>query len=193
MNVSKGQEIAAGERIGRMGMSGDTDFPHLSFTLRRDKQTVDPFIGSEGFTQCGQGEQQLWAVVDDPILAYVKPEITQGGYTELRPSLSGPLPEHADEIQVYSRQARAIYLWADFGGLRPGDEIWFRIHGPDGEPMFQHKKPIKSHFFADRHYIEFLKRTQIWPDGEYRGTVTLRRQQGSKIKDISIERVVEMR
>lgn len=193
VRVVKGQEVEEGERLGLMGLSGKTEFPHLTFTVRLDKRAVDPFVGPEHFNDCGPSERQLWKSPDDPALVYLKIGIAKGGFSDLRPSLEGPLPEHKDKIPVFSRQARAIYLWADFSGLRPGDEIWFRVFAPNGDAIFKHRQPIKRYRYAKRVYVEFLKRWEIWPDGLYRGTVTLRRRRGVDFKDFVIERTVEMR
>ena len=40
----EGQQIAAGTRIGRVGMSGHTTGPHLHWALKYDDNNVDPAL-----------------------------------------------------------------------------------------------------------------------------------------------------
>ncbi len=42
ISVTKGQKVQQGDVIGRVGKSGNAPSPRLHFTVRADKQTVDP-------------------------------------------------------------------------------------------------------------------------------------------------------
>lgn len=42
ITVTKGQHVQQGDVIGRVGKSGNAPSPRLHFTIRADKQTVDP-------------------------------------------------------------------------------------------------------------------------------------------------------
>lgn len=192
VTVEVDQEVGEGQIIGMVGLSGQTEYPHLSFTVRHDKAEVDPFVGLESSNECVLGSQQLWKNPSDPVLAYIAPNVIRGGFSDLRPSVKGPAPVIEDRPAM-SRQIRSIYLWADFEGLRPHDELWFRIFSPDGNQVLEHKTPIKDHHFGKRVYIEFQKRQEIWSGGQYRGSMTLRRRYGAEIKDFVLEHTVEMR
>lgn len=192
ITVDKDQEVTQGQIIGMVGISGKTEFPHLSFTVRRDKAVVDPFVGPESSNECISGPQQLWKTPDDPVLSYRAAKVKRGGFSDIRPSEVGPPPLIEDRPAI-SRQIRALYLWADFESLRPRDEVWFRIFSPNGKQIFEHKTPINDHQFGKRIYVEFQRRRQLWPDGQYRGTMTLRRRQGGKVKEYALEHTVELR
>ena len=57
--VTQGQNVQAGARLGVLGLSGRTEFPHLHFTLRHNGTLIDPFNQSaEG--HCGLDTAQLW-------------------------------------------------------------------------------------------------------------------------------------
>lgn len=192
VTVKKGQEVTEGQVIGAVGLSGKTEFQHLSFTVRHEKTTVDPFIGLEPSNECGSGAQQLWKSPNDPVLSYRGPEIERGGFSDIRPSKEGSPPQN-DARPVISRQTRAIFLWSDFINLRPGDIVWFRVFAPAGAQIMEHSLTIKHHHFSKRIFVEFQKRWVLWPDGEYRGSVTLRRHQGNDVKDYPAEHSIEMR
>lgn len=48
INVSIGDEITAGTKVGTVGMTGRTTGPHLHFELRREGEAVDPRSALEG-------------------------------------------------------------------------------------------------------------------------------------------------
>jgi murein DD-endopeptidase MepM/ murein hydrolase activator NlpD len=52
--VRPGDTVKAGQRIGRIGLSGLTEYPHLHFTVRLNGKVVDPFAPEEGGA-CGTG------------------------------------------------------------------------------------------------------------------------------------------
>jgi murein DD-endopeptidase MepM/ murein hydrolase activator NlpD len=45
VNVAKGQRVVAGEALGLIGLSGNSTFPHLDFSVRHDGDIVDAFSG----------------------------------------------------------------------------------------------------------------------------------------------------
>jgi hypothetical protein len=192
VTVRKGDEVAEGQMIGFVGLSGDTIFPHLSLTLRRDKTVVDPFVGPAPTSACGLGEGQVWRSPDDPGLAYLTASILGGGFVDIRPNKTGPAPK-GDETLTVSRQISKVYLWADLLGIRPNDQIIFEIFGPEGKRVMDHTTTLKNHQYRKRASVEFLKRGQFWSGGMYRGTVTLRRHFGGTFEDHTIERHFDMR
>ena len=50
--VAEGQAVTERTVLGRVGLSGQTEFPHLHLTLRRDGIAVDPFAPDDAAT-CG--------------------------------------------------------------------------------------------------------------------------------------------
>ncbi|WP_286829400.1 MULTISPECIES: M23 family metallopeptidase [Kordiimonas] len=58
--VKRGDRVEAGDILGQVGMSGLTEFPHLHFTTRLNKDVVDPFDGGKLETHCDADGQTLW-------------------------------------------------------------------------------------------------------------------------------------
>ena len=58
--VRPGDDVGIGQRIGRVGLSGLTEFPHLHFTVRRSGRVVDPFALDAERGSCGSG-RSLWS------------------------------------------------------------------------------------------------------------------------------------
>ena len=46
VSVEPGDRVVAGTPLGMIGLSGQTEFPHLHFTLRRRGMAIDPYTGS---------------------------------------------------------------------------------------------------------------------------------------------------
>src|SRR3546814_12605893 len=45
--VRVGQRVARGDKLGLVGLSGNTDFPHLHFAVTRGNVLLDPFRSEE--------------------------------------------------------------------------------------------------------------------------------------------------
>lgn len=56
VKVAKGQGVKRGDRIGAIGLSGYTQFPHVHVSVRRGKQVIDPLSGRPmGQAACNSG------------------------------------------------------------------------------------------------------------------------------------------
>jgi len=59
--VTKGDAVHAGEVLGQIGLSGQTEFPHVHLEVRDgDGNTIDPFAGPMAGTRCDGKHQPLW-------------------------------------------------------------------------------------------------------------------------------------
>jgi murein DD-endopeptidase MepM/ murein hydrolase activator NlpD len=47
LTVKKGQTVKAGEVIALVGLSGQTEYPHLHLSLRKDSNEIDPIYGDQ--------------------------------------------------------------------------------------------------------------------------------------------------
>jgi len=62
VNIAKGQRVVAGEAPGLIGLSGNSTFPHLDFSVRHDGDIVDPFTGAAASEPCDVKRAPLWSV-----------------------------------------------------------------------------------------------------------------------------------
>ena len=56
--VRPGESVRRGQRLGLVGLSGWTQFPHVHLTIRRRGEVLDPMTGRPLSTGCGQGGDQ---------------------------------------------------------------------------------------------------------------------------------------
>jgi hypothetical protein len=163
--VRPGDIVAAGDRLGLVGLSGMTEFPHVHLSLRKDGEAVDPFAPA-GTPACGAApEDTLWA---DP------PAPTAGGL--LRAGFADAVPDY-EAIKAGSAIAlpatdSALVFWGYFYGGREGDRVEIAIDGPEGE-VIRHVDDLNGKqglFFraAGRRVPE-----GGWPPGLYEGTIRL--------------------
>ena len=83
--VVKGQRIATGTRLGLVGLSGKTEFPHLHFMAFYKGQPVDPFTGvtvKDG-TKVGGN---MWRPEARALLRYRETNIYHAGFSAAAPN-----------------------------------------------------------------------------------------------------------
>jgi murein DD-endopeptidase MepM/ murein hydrolase activator NlpD len=182
--VRPGQRVERRDPLGLVGLSGNTEFPHLHLSVRKAGKAIDPFLGSEPFGACRASTAALWDAETNRAVAYQPIAIYNAGF------VGGPPDDAAirrgERKPEAERSAAALVLWAEIFGVDAGDRISLRISGPDGEPVVEHERTV------DRRQIrrfEFAgKRTPAdsWRAGRYAGEIVVVRQNG----DITVRREV---
>ena len=167
--VKTGDEVEPGTVLGRVGMSGRTEFPHLHFSVRRDEVVVDPFdLSPDG--SCGAPDtRQLWK---DP-LTYEPGGLLQAGFSPGVPSFDLVKFGRAAQPEIAAAEG-ALVLWGHVFGTREGDSLRMRIDGPDGV-FFRHEVAFeKNQAQAYRAAGRRFEQGDIAP-GRYTGAVILLR------------------
>ena len=181
--VQPGDSVAAGDRLGRIGLSGRTEFPHLHLTLRRDGAVIDPF-GPDAAGACGPAGDPLWA---DP-LPYVPGGLIAAGFADAIPAFDAIKAGAAAAASLPS-DAPALVLWGHVFGGRAGDEMTFRIDGP-GDVVLHETVTLDRTRARLFRAVGRRMRDGLRP-GDYTGTVTLMRgndEIGRLVTSISVSR-----
>ena len=157
--------MTTGQPIGLVGLSGDTEFFHLHFTVRYRGKAVDPFAYGATEKSCGGG-RSLWAASLAERMQYRPREVIDFGFAALAPAMeqieSGEVDKHpvtpgSDAFVAYVRSI----------GLQAGDQPSLAVHGPAGAFVTNNRAAL------DRDKAQFLviagkKRTEAaWPVGRY--------------------------
>jgi murein DD-endopeptidase MepM/ murein hydrolase activator NlpD len=137
--VRSGREVKAGDKIGRVGLSGLTEYPHLHFTLLKDGKPVDPFAYGAPEKSCGSGKS-LWEASLQRALAYQAGAVLNKGFA------SGPVTMEAIESGAAEREtpttnSPALVAFVRAIGLKGGDVQTLTLFDPDGKPLAQNKAP----------------------------------------------------
>ena len=181
VTVRKGDRVSAGTELGEVGLSGNTEFPHLHLELIKNGRSIDPFQ-PDGGTICGDTANAAWA---DGI------EYVPGGL--LAAGFAAEIPEFADvkagaaHSGILPPDAPAIVMWVHLFGARTGDSLSFKIGGPGGE-LFR-KSVLLERTQARVFRAVGLRNRSAWPPGVYTGVVRMLRG-GSEIGALEATLVV---
>lgn len=173
VTVKQGDTVAQGQELGRIGLSGSTELPHLHVTVRQGKTALDPFTGTGADGTCGP--QSTAGALWEPAVLKAIP------YEPRRLAAVGPAPGAADKVQAragaygdeVSATADALVVWADVLAPREGDRIRFRIRGADGEWMFDNTQVIEKDHAQWFGFSGLKRKVPAWPAGSYLLEVTL--------------------
>jgi murein DD-endopeptidase MepM/ murein hydrolase activator NlpD len=194
VRVQRGQQVAAGEVLGLVGMSGMAEFPHLHLTVRHNNIPVDPFVGPGPIAACGMPRAPLWTASAQARLIYFESGLLNAGFTFSPPTSTEVLAGQRQDA-VLPRDAPNLVFWTEIFGKRPGDRDRVRIVGPDGALLVDTAgEPAAKHLARNLTYSG-LRRTQPqWRTGLYRGEYVLERSvNGAWVPVLRIERTVEIR
>lgn len=174
--VKIGDNVAAGQPIARVGLSGNTEYPHLHLTLRRAGAVVDPFAPSTTPGACDPAATPaagLWDAAAAQALAYRRGVVLNAGFA------AGPAPMEIVEaggIAPPTGQSPLV-AYVRAVNLEGGDIQELVVIGPDGGVLAQSRiAPLDR---AKAQYVTYAgKRPPAggWPPGEYKASYTVRRK-----------------
>jgi hypothetical protein len=167
--VKPGDEVETGDRLGLIGLSGKTQFPHLHFALRKDGAVIDPFDRDGRASLCSPNAQGVWAAPFTPTFGGI---INAGFATDIPDfqAVKSGLPE----TPPIASDAGALVIWVHMFGTRAGDRLDLRIDGPQGvifeQSVVMEKPQARSMRAGGRR-----NRGGLLKPGEYTATATLTR------------------
>ncbi len=171
VRVRPGQTLAAGEPLGRVGLSGWTQFPHAHLTVRHNGKAVDPFTG--GAAACNVRGVPLWTPTATAALAASGPQVINSGFAD-----RAVTAEEVEEggIARPTRTSPGLTAYARVIGLEAGDVMTVALIGPDGGEMARTATPSLDRAKAQYMLVVGKRlRTAAWPGGRYRLRATVTR------------------
>jgi len=170
--VRTGEAVKAGQRLGAVGLSGNTEFPHLHFEVRYNRAIVDPFAGpniaEETPAKCGSSEKPLWAQKAFEALAYVPTGVLDADIAGAPPSV-GDGNVNRDRIESFTSTAAAAVFWVHIYGAQAGDVEELRLIAPDGSVAASRRARIERNQAQWFSYIGKRQTSPHWRAGLYRG------------------------
>ncbi len=170
--VRPGEPVRRGDRLGMVGMSGRTVFPHVELTVLRHGTPLDPFTGREVFSGCGVTERSLWHEGAHP--AYSAVRIVAAGFATGAVDMAA-IQRDAASPSWLSAGAPALVLWVVTLGVEPGDRLGLRITGPDGSTVFSRREELERTWIRRLDYGGRRLRGSAWTPGVYVGEARLER------------------
>jgi hypothetical protein len=172
IQVKVNDTVKTGEKLGYIGLSGMTEFPHLHLSLFKEGRKIDPF-NAEDFRgmptqlKCGDTSASLWEVTPP----YPSVQIAHLGVAASKPSR-----QLVDEGYFNTREvaptAPALIGWFVVYTASASDIIGVRITDPQGQELVQQTFPMPRNQIR---YFGFAGAPRPangrWPEGEYTLTV----------------------
>lgn len=158
VSVAEGQEVKAGEVLGLIGQSGAAEFPHVQFTVLKDREPVDPFSS--------EPENLLWADPKEPLLRYPIAKIYNHGFADGGVDW-GDLQNGAHREKGFPADAEALVMWMEVFGVEEGDELTMVLTAPDGTIVVEHQEVLEK---AQIRLVRFAGRNKPddgWLPGVY--------------------------
>ena len=172
VTVHMGQQVHTGDQLGMVGLSGNTEFPHVDLTVRHNGQVVDPFAPS-GKGACMAGTDSLWKPEILNILRYIPTGILLAGWTNETPDWS---KARNGEYPAPGADAKALVFWIEVFGVQTDDHQTFEIFDPKGKQMLKSESTIPGNKASWRGYAGKLRPAQGWKAGSYRAEYRLERK-----------------
>ncbi|ADE86705.1 M23 family metallopeptidase [Rhodobacter capsulatus] len=164
--VKPGTKIAAGTRLGQVGMSGRAEFPHLHLALRHDGLDVDPFQPDPAAACDPAPRRTLWQ--DPP--AYVGGGLLQAALSDAPPDFAA-VKAGLTATDRLPADAPALVLWAYGYDSRKGDVVTLTITGPEGF-TFTHEEVLERPQALFFRYAGKRAPAGGFAPGRYEATVT---------------------
>ncbi|MFI4966572.1 MAG: M23 family metallopeptidase, partial [Caulobacterales bacterium] len=172
LKVKVGDVVAAGQPLAHVGLSGDTEFPHLHFSVRHANLVVDPFAPAAA-TGCAVQPATLWTAAVAARTPYRRGVVLNAGFATA--SVSNAAIEERT-TSTPSAAAPAVLAYARLIGLQLGDVVAITLAGPDGKVLATTTLPPLDHDKAQFTAEAGRKRPpQGWPHGVYTGEVRVQR------------------
>lgn len=172
--VRPGQSVSVGAPLGRVGLSGDTQFPHVHLSVRQNGRKVDPFAWREGkaIGACGGG-RSLWTEAAGRALAWRSPEVTVLGLTGAAPGPGSAITE-APPVAP-DANAPSIIAFVRAIKLQAGDVQSLSLVGPTGV-LAEDARPALERSRAEQTLFVGRRRPAAgWPPGAYTARFTVTR------------------
>ena len=138
--VKAGDLLTTGQPLAKVGLSGNTEYPHLHLTVRHNGVTIDPFAPTPG-AACNPGTNPgsgLWDRAAGEILRYQTGAVLNGGFA------AGPVAPEAVEaggVVAPTVDSAMMIAYVRAIGLKRGDTQEITLTGPGGEVLAQSRLP----------------------------------------------------
>jgi hypothetical protein len=192
IRVRAGDVVEAGEVLGLIGLSGNTEFPHLHFEVRYRGEPVDPFVGLARPSDCGAGPGQLWEEAALEALRYTPTGLLQAGFATSVPDRESVENGRALSSPV-SAEAEALLFWVEIFGAQQGDREFIRLRAPDGTVVAEKEATLAGNKARWLSYVG-RRRDEPWPPGTYTALYRLTRAEVDVDQTvIEVQRSIEVK
>lgn len=179
IGVRQGQRVTAGQVLGRVGLSGMTEFPHLHFTVRHHGGVLDPFAPDAVAGRCGPAQSQslpLWHEDVARLARYRHRTVLNQGFADHRLSMADVENLPAAGLTL-TPDSPALVAYVRTIGLEAGDAIELLLRGPDGRILARTpSQPLERPLAQTLTAAGRQRPATGWPPGLYQAEYRIRHQ-----------------
>lgn len=168
VRVKPGDVVETGDILGLIGLSGQTNVPHVHFAVLKKGTIVDPFQPNPDQSCERQVGNGLWRNAPE----YISAGLFTAGFSTSVPSFDAVRSGAARRLTGTSTQPIVLYGHVFFA--EAGDILTFSATGPDGE-IFAESVEIAASKADLFHAFGKKSPPDGWAVGPYRGYVILKR------------------
>ena len=191
--VKKGDRVKRGDRLGLIGLSGNSEFPHVHFAVTHRNKLLDPFTGLEPSAACGEHRQSLWSEAAQAQIPYRAGGLLSAGFLDRQPDHQEILAGIEAPAEI-STEGRVLVFWAGTWGLREGDLETLMILGPDGRTFFNNKRVLERNRAVWTVSFGLRKRGENLQPGQYVGFYRVQRPNADWAKTVlAVRKTVAVR
>ncbi len=181
--VKTGERVERGQKLGFVGHSGMTEFPHIHLSVRRAGKVVDPFLGRrlKPLASCGPASDALWTEAAARDLAAPTTALFNGGFAAAEPKIQA-IRKGLYKAKALPRRSPVLIFWVEAWWVRKGDQLEMKIIGPDGNVVLTHASQLPKLQARRLAFAGRKKKGLFWPGGKYTGEAVLTRTIAGKVK-----------
>lgn len=172
VRVKPGDQVRVGDELGRIGLSGLTEFSHLHLTVRHDGKTVDPFA-YEAAPGCGAGKM-LWAPALRSQLAYQERSVLNAGFAG-RPVTMDLVEEGKADGEQLTADTPALVAFVRAIGLKAGDAQRLTLKDPKGATLADNRATVEKDKAQSLLFTGRKRPQGGWNKGAYLATFIVER------------------
>ncbi len=182
--VKAGDQVKQGQVLGKIGLSGRSNFPHLDFSVRRKGEIIDPFLGGEPNMNCERLGSSLWTEAARAIMPYQPGGVLLAGFASVEPDKTA-VRDGASRALTFTSDAPLLVFYTDVYGILAGDRETLIITAPDGREFARHEGVLETDMPQRFTYARKKRPRQGWQSGLYRGEYRLTRIVGGETRVIA--------
>lgn len=174
VRVRRGDTVQTGDKLGEVGLSGMTEFPHIHLAVRNGDTVIDPFTGLAQSNQCNPSAdmQGLWSTSVNQALAYPGPQPFHAGFDTGKPNVT-KVRDGELTTREFSKDAPALVFWSESYTLNKNDVIDMRLIAPNGQVVSESRTKLDRPMARRFGFVGRKKPKGGWPVGIYTGRVEI--------------------
>lgn len=170
--VKPGDSVASGQPLGRVGLSGETAYPHLHFAVNQAGATVDPFSSHHAGCRADGADRGMWDASAARAMTYKPGVILNAGFAK------APVTMEAVEARAFetpNAQSLSLVAYVRAINLADKDIVMLTLLDPKGRELAAATTPIDRAKAEHLYYVGKKAPAGGWPRGRYKAIYTVLR------------------